>query len=251
MSASETKRTRLIKQLRLMLGDQMTDVELDIEHYELAVTVAIDRFRQRSDSSMQEKDIFINIQPDQNVYKLPENIQTVWKVHRRGVGITVGGNGVNFDPFDSVFANYYLFQGAQTGGLATWEVFSEHKETLSRIFASEINFNWNSDNKELTLIRKPAGEEMVMITVYEQKHEEDIISNVYSAPWIRDYSLAQSKFFLGEARSKYASGFSGPQGTIMLNGDQMKQEAQVEMERLENEIQNFVTSDRGLPFIIG
>lgn len=251
MTATVTPRTTLIKQVRLLLGDQMIDVELDIDHLELAVDMSIERYRQRSDGSTQEKDIFLDLMPDQNVYKLPENVQTVWKVHRRGVGVSIGGSGVNFDPFEASFANYYLLQGAQTGGLATWEVFGEYKETLGRIFASQVNFNWNSDNKEMTILRRPEGQETVMVTVYAEKNENDIITNVYSGPWIRDYALAQSKFMLGEARSLYASGFAGPQGSIMLNGDQMKQEALQEMERLETEIQNFVTSDGGLPFIIG
>ncbi len=251
MTATVTPRTKLVKQLRLLLGDQMVDVELDIEHYELAVDMALERFRQRSDSSMQEKDIFIDLQPDQNVYKLPENIQTVWKVHRRGVGTSIGGSGVNFDPFEASFANQYMVQGAQQGGLATWELFGEYKETLGRLFASQINFNWNADNKELTILTRAEGQETVMITAYAEKDEQSILTNAYSGPWMRDYSLAQCKFMLGEARSMFTSGFAGPQGSIMLNGDQLKQEAMQEMERLETEIQNFVTSDSGYPFIIG
>jgi hypothetical protein len=251
MSATITPRTKLIKQLRLLLGDQMIDVELDVDHFELAVDLSVERLRQRSDSSMQEKDIFIDIVPDQNVYKLPENIQTVWKVHRRGVGVSIGGSGVNFDPFEASFANYYMLQGAQTGGLATWEIFGEYKETLGRIFASQINFNWNPDNKELTIHKRAEGHETVMITAYAQKNEHDIITNVYSGPWIRDYALAKCKFMLGEARSLYTSGFAGPQGSIMLNGEQIKQEATQEMERLEAEIQNYITADSGMPFMIG
>ena len=251
MSATITARTKLIKQLRLMLGDQMIDVELDIEHYDLAVDLTLDRFRQRSDSSMQEKDIFIDLIHDQNTYKLPENIQTVWRVHRRGIGTTIGGSGMNFDPLEASFANYYMMQGSHNGGLATWEVFGEYKETMGRLFASEINFNWNQDNKELTILTSVHGSETVMITAYAMKSENDIITNVYSAPWIRDYALAQCKFMLGQARSLYQSGFAGPQGAITLNGDQLKQEALQEMERLETEIQNMVTSDMGRPFIIG
>ena len=249
---SESKRTILIKQLRLMLGDQMTDIELDIEHYELAVTLSLERYRQRSDGSTQERDIFLNLQSDTTTYKLPDNVQTIWRVHRRGIGSQVGGGGgSNFDPASAMSTNMFMYNGGQAGGVATWEAYSQFKETLSRVFASEINFNWNYDDKELTIIRMPRGNETVMITAFVAKDDSTIMSNYQSGPWIRDYSLAQCKFFLGEARSKYASGFAGPQGSIMLNGDQMKQEALGEMERLESEIQNFVTSNRSSPFIIG
>lgn len=251
MSATSTVKTNLIKQLRLMLGDQMTEVELDFEHYDLAITLSVQRYRQRSDGSLQEKDIFIQLQPDQTVYTLPDNIQTIWRVHRRGVGTMIGGSGINFDPQSASFVNYYLTPGPQGGGLATWELFGQYKETLSRLFASEVNFNWNPDNHELTIINRPRGQEMVMITAYVQKTEDDLISNPYSGPWIRDYALAQAKFMLGQARSKFSGGFAGPQGSVTLNGGELIQQAQAEMERLENEIQFFNTSSRGYPFIIG
>jgi hypothetical protein len=37
MSAQESPRTEIIQQIRLMLADQMVDVELDPEHYNTAV----------------------------------------------------------------------------------------------------------------------------------------------------------------------------------------------------------------------
>jgi hypothetical protein len=251
MSATTTVRNILIQQLRLLLGDQMVDVELDIDHYNLAVTIAVERLRQRSDGSLQEKDLFIQLQPDETVYTLPIDVQTVWRVHRRSIGVAVGGDGVNFDPFEASFANYYLLQGSQTGGLATWEVFSQYKETLSRIFASQINFTWNGDRHELILINRPEGQETVMVTVHAKKTEDDLILNPYTGPWVRDYALAKCKYMLGEARAKFPSGFAGPNGSVMLNGAELKQEALAEFERLETEIQTFVVSNRGMPFVIG
>lgn len=250
MSTTATARTKLIKQLRLMLGDQMIDVELDIDHYELAVTIAIDRFRQRSDGSTHEKDLFIQLMPDQTVYTLPDNVQTIWAVHRRGVGATIGGAGIDFDPMSASFANQYLLQGSQNGGLATWEIFGQYKETLSRVFASNINFHWNVDTHELTIINRPKGHEMVMVTAYVKKTDDEIISGPYSSPWIRDYALAQCKFMLGQARSLFG-GLAGPNGNVTLNGSEMIAQAEKEMERLETEIQQFVTSSKGWPFIIG
>jgi hypothetical protein len=38
---------------------------------------------------------------------------------------------------------------------------------------------------------------------------------------------------------------------VLLNGEQMKTEGQAEMEKLEMELQNFVTSRDGMPFRIG
>jgi hypothetical protein len=249
MSASESPRSKLIKQIKLLLGDQMTEVELDPEHYAVAIDIALERIRQRSDGSVQEGFLFVTLEPDTNVYTLPNNIQDVGKVNRQGVGL-IGASGVNFDPFSAAVNNYYLLQWGQTGGLATWELFSEYKETLGRMFASEISFNWNRSTREITIFRKPGGNETVMLTVYTAKPEDLIITDVYSGPWVRDYALAKCKQMLGEAREKFAS-LGGPQGAVTLNGTALKAEALAEMERLEGEILNFTTSDFGMPFIIG
>lgn len=251
MSATATPRTTLSKQIRLLLADQMVDVELDQEHIDLAITLATEKMRQASDGALSEQLMFLTLQEDQNEYTLPTNIQEIWKIHRRGIGSTVGGDGINFDPFEASFSNYHLLQSGQTGGLATWEMFGEYKETLSRLFASEINFIWNVDTHKLTLLRRPRGNETVMLTVFAQKTEDELILNPYSGPWVRDFALAKSKAMLGEARSKYPSGIPGPNGAVVMNGDALKQESAMELERLEFELQNFVAASDGMPFVIG
>ena len=54
-------RQELSKEVELMLGGGMVDVELDPEHYELSVQKALDRFRQRSDSAVEESFMVLNL----------------------------------------------------------------------------------------------------------------------------------------------------------------------------------------------
>jgi hypothetical protein len=56
---------------------------------------------------------------------------------------------------------------------------------------------------------------------------------------------------LGEARGKFPSGFPGPNGAVMLNGDSLKAESQVELDKLEVQLLNLVTSGDGYSFVIG
>ena len=51
MSAQTTAREILAKQIQLSLGGQMVDIELDIEHYDLAVTMGLQKLRQQSDGA--------------------------------------------------------------------------------------------------------------------------------------------------------------------------------------------------------
>jgi len=249
MSSSETPRVKLVKQLKTMLGDNMVEIELDPIHYNTAIDLAIDRLYQRTDGSLHEEMMFLTLEVDKNEYTLPANVQEVKKIYRRGVGVT-GSSGVNFDPFSSVLNNYFLLQHGQTGGIATWELFSQYRETLGRIFGSEIDFIWNRNSNVISIMRKAAGVETVMIAVFVRKHEDALITDAYSRPWLRDYALAQCKMMLGDARDKYPGGFPGPNGMVTLNGAALKGEANAEFQRLEVELQNFVTSDMGIPFII-
>ena len=250
MSATTTFKHTMKKEIQLLLGDQMVEVELDDEHMELAIKIAVERVRQRTTGGVEESHVFITMQPDQNKYTLPEEVQEVEKLYRRGVGANSTG-GTNFDPFEAAFSNIYLLQAGRTGGLATWDFFAQYQETIGRVFGSEINFIWRPSTHELELIRRPTAEEDVMCKVWMIKPEELILSDAYTGPWIRDYALAKSKQMLGEARGKFPGGLPGPGGSVLLNGEQIKADAAVDLERLEMELQNFVVSRDGMPFRIG
>ncbi len=250
MSAQETPRHTLKKEVQLLLGSQMIEVELDDEHLNLAVKTAIEKIRQRTTGGVEESHVFFTMQPDQNIYTMPEEVVEVEKLFRRGVGANSTG-GTNFDPFEAAFSNIYLLQAGRTGGLATWDFFAQYQETIGRVFGSEINFIWKPSSHELELIRRPTTEEDVMAKVWMTKPEGYILTDTYTGPWIREYATAKAKMMLGEARSKFPGGLPGPGGSVLLNGEQMKSEGQAEMEKLEMELQNFVVSRDGMPFRIG
>ena len=250
MSAEETPRHTLKKEIQLLLGDQMIEVELDNEHLDLAIKLSIEKIRQRTTGGVEESHVFFTMQPDQNIYTLPEEVVEVEKLFRRGVGANSTG-GTNFDPFEAAFSNIYLLQAGRTGGLATWDFFAQYQETIGRVFGSEINFIWKPSSHELELIRRPTTEEDVMCKVWMKKPEGFLLTDVYTGPWIREFATAKSKSMLGEARSKFPGGLPGPGGSVLLNGEQMKADGLADMERLEMELQNFVASRDGMPFRIG
>jgi len=250
MSSQVTPKVALIKQIELLLGSQMVEIELDVEHYNLAITVGLQKLRQQSDGANLEKDIFLHITRDQTEYTLPEEVQEVRRLYRRGVGAYTNG-GINFDPVDAAFYNIYLLQPNRSGGLATWDFYNQFLETTERVFASQLNFTWDTNNKKLTIIRRPTADEEVSVRVYVTKSEDDLITDPYTGPWLRSYALAYSKYMLGEARDKFPGGFPGPSGNVTLNGATLKQEAQAEMEKLEKQLLDLVTSSDGYSFVIG
>ena len=61
----------LSEYVRLMLGDQIIDIEPDPAHYEAAYQRTIGIYRQRAQNAYEESYVFLELQEDVNVYTLP------------------------------------------------------------------------------------------------------------------------------------------------------------------------------------
>lgn len=245
-----SSRQDLIRDLQLRLADGIVDVELDREHYDSAIDQALNKYRQLSSGSVEESVIFIQTQDGVTEYTLPNEVIEVRRLYRRGVG-TNSGTGSNFDPFDVAFNNMYLLNAGQIGGIATFDAFSQYKETIGRVFGSEYNFLWNRNTKVLKILRNVKAEEEVAVGVYNFVPEQTLLGDVYAGKWLSDYALASSKFMLGEARAKYTGGLPGAGGAITLNGEQLKGEAAQEIEQLHASIHNMEEGNAPLGFVIG
>jgi hypothetical protein len=136
------------------------------------------------------------------------------------------------------------------GGLLTYELFAQYQELVGKMFGSFINFNWNPQSRKLSIMQRPRGQEDVMLWCYNTKPDFAIISDTYAGQWIKDYSLANCKMMLGQAREKFAQ-IAGPQGGSSLNGGALKTEAQADLERLTKELETLVAGGFGYTFIIG
>jgi len=243
-------REKVFSYTRLMLGEGMVDVELDPEHFDNALTRAIEVFRTRSSAAVEESFAFLATQTDVQIYTLPEEVQTVMKIWRRSIG-DVGNAGSQFDPFYSGFLNSYMLNAGQSGGLLTFELFSGYSQMVSRMFGGEIGFNFNSVTKKLTLIRQPRGTgERLLLQIYNLKPEVQLLSDFKSLTFIKEYVLALSKKALGEAREKYGT-IIGPGGGVSLNGQSLKAEGQAMIDKLHEEITLYKFGEIPLGIIFG
>ena len=143
----------VIKQIRLLLGDGMIDIELDPEHYDLAIDIAVDKIRQRSENAVQEDFYTLELQEDVAEYTLPKEISEVKKIHHRSFGHGISA-GVDMDPFELAYANSYFFMNNHVGGISTYELFAQYRETLNRVAAQDIQFIWNPLSHKIKLLRK-------------------------------------------------------------------------------------------------
>jgi len=247
-----TTRQEIFDYVHTFLGGGMIDVELDPIHYETALDKAFNRYRQRSDNSVEEAYFFMPTVEDQNEYTLPKEIIEVRQIFRRSIGSRTGGGdgGTLFEPFNLAYTNTYLMSGSNLGGLATYNFFTQYQELVGRMFGSFIEFKWNSTTKKITLLQRPRTQENLLLMCYNYRPDEEILADYLANQWIKDYTVASCKYMLGEAREKFAT-IAGPQGGTSLNGSQLKSEATAEMEKLEKEVSTAGAGGVGYTFTIG
>ena len=232
------------------LGGDMVDVELDPAHYEQAYKQSLIRYRQRSANALEDSYSFLELEKDVNEYYLPEEVITVRQIFKRNIGAN-SGTSSQYEPFEAGFVNFYMIQSGRVGGLATYYMYSSYLEEAARMFGGFLNFNYNRVSKKLTIMRRPrADAETVLLWTHNYKPDFTILQDPYALPWVRDYTLALCKRSIGEAREKFGS-LPGPQGGTQLNGTALKGEAQAMIEKLEEELKNYVDGQDPMWVVIG
>jgi hypothetical protein len=250
-STKDTLKQQLFDYVRLTLGDQIVDLELDAEHYEAAYQRTIGTYRQRAQNAYEESYIFMELVANVNIYTLAQEIVTVRQIFRRTFGDSTGPFASNFDPFSQASLKVYLMNFNVSGGLATYDFYSQYVELAARMFGGYMNYTWNPVTKKLQLIRDPKGTgENVLLWTYNLKPEVNLLSDFQISQWIRDYMVAACKMIIGEAREKFGT-IAGPQGGGTLNGAAMKAEAQTTMDAKIEELKNYVDGSQPITWVIG
>jgi hypothetical protein len=244
------KTQELIKEIELRLGGQMVDVELDPEHYELAIRKSVEKFRQRSENAVEEGFFPLELQVEQSEYTLTEEIMEVKDVYRRVSGTLNGSSGGDIEPFETAYLNNYLLYSGRAGGMATYDFLAQNRETLGRLFGEKYMFTWNPVTKKLLLHRRVKAQDTVYLHVYKNRSNEELLMDPYASPWIKELALAYAKLMLAEARGKFGT-IAGPQGGTSMNADALRADAQASIDKLDDELKAYVDGSTGLGIIIG
>ena len=179
--------------------------------------------------------------------------------YRRGIGRVTGTTASQFEPFSSGYLNTYMLVAGRVGGLLSYELFVDYQKQSMKMFGGHLNFTFNKTTKKLTLIRKIpfAGAnqnedymEDCLLHLYNYKPDSMLLNDFQAFPWLQEYAYSFAKRIVGEAREKFAS-IAGPQGGTQLNGSTLKGEAQAEMDKLEQELKDYVDGSYPLTWIVG
>jgi hypothetical protein len=241
----------LFDQCLYRLGQGIIDIEADAEHLNAAYNYAISTYRQRAQNSTQESYILFTIEKNVDTYTLPKEIVNVRCLYRRTVGLETGSGATSFDPFSSAILNTYLLNYNFAGGLATYDFYAGYTELTARMFGGYLNYTFDPVSKTLRIVRDFKGSgEKVLIWADLIRPESSLLQDPYISTWIQDFTLANIKMIIGEAREKFAT-ITGPGGGTSLNGAAMKAEGKEMQAQLLEELRRYVDGSQPLSFIIG
>ena len=102
--AETTQRNKAIKYIELSLGGGMVDVELDREHYDMAIDKALSKYRQRSSRAVEESFIVFAFSPVEPSFAL-----TIVTVSDKPSISAVIETSVRFCVLKSAIAIFFLF----------------------------------------------------------------------------------------------------------------------------------------------
>jgi hypothetical protein len=256
----DAKRAEIADYIRMRLADGIVDVELENEHYELAIKQALMKYRQRSSNAVEESYVSMKLLPETQEYILPKEIMEVRTIYRRGIGSVTGTTSSQFEPFASGYLNTYMLVAGRVGGLVNYELFAQYQKLAMKMFGGFMNFSWNKSSKKLIIERKMPFQgtgqstvdhaETVLLWCYNYKPDWMLLNDYQVYPWLQEYAYAFAKRLLGEARSKYST-IAGPNGGVQLNGVALIAEAKEEIETLEEEIKRFMDGGTPMTWITG
>ena len=247
----EELKQALFENVRLRLGGDIIDLELDPQHYEAAYNYAIKIYRQRAQNATQESYTLMTVIKNVDTYTLPQEFINVRSLFRRTVGLETGPSSASFDPFSSAILNTYLLNYNYTGGLATYDFYAGYVELTARMFGGYLTYTFDPVTKVLRITRDFKGSgERILIWADIQRPEAVLIQDPGAGVWIGDFILAILKGIIGEAREKFAT-IAGPGGGTSLNGAAMKAESKEAQAQLLEQLKNYVDYSQPLTWVQG
>ena len=259
LATTTQQRNDIVDYIRLRLGDGIVDVEADKEHFDMGIKQALIRYRQKSANSVEESYAFLDLLPETQEYILPQEIMNIRAIYRRGIGSVTGTTASQFEPFASGYLNTYMLVAGRVGGLTNYHLFTAYQELAMKMFGGYMNYHWNKVTHKLTIVRKVPFQnpnyntnqaESVLLHIDNYKPDQMLLNDHTAFPWIQDYAYALVMMSIGQAREKFAS-IAGPQGGTTLNGTALKTEGQALLDKLDEDIKNYVDGGMPLTWVIG
>jgi len=214
------------------------------QQFNYAIDAAIESLRKRSGMAYKRGFYFMDIEPRRQQYQLTDKrngmnkIVDVSKIHRVTSAFLSNAEG------QGVYGQLALQHLYQMGtfDLISYHLVSQYIETMEHLFASQITFSWNEDNRTLQIFKDLRRKERVLMEVTVERTEQAMLKDRFLKSWIEKYATSQCRLMLSEIRGKYAS-LPGAGGGVALNAGEQSARADSELLDLYEQIDDYIANN--------
>lgn len=237
---SPDERRKLQDDIRTYLGHPSVKVELTRDQLDQCIDNSIAMIRKYSSYSLKRGMFFLNVNPYQQIYTLKDEcvdfntIATVNEVIRMKPGFFAGTFG-GYDLYG--YAALKSLYSIGTFDILSYHLVSSYIEELQTLFADRPMFQWIEKKRELRLYKQFYRKDSVLIDAMVERPEQELIEDRNIKMWVKKWALAEAKMILAQARGKFQS-LPGPNGSTILNGQELLTQAENEMAQLKDELMN-------------
>ena len=226
------------------LGGNLIEVELGDDDYNVAFDEAVRTYRSYSANSVNDGIFFLEINPNQSVYTLPEQVSCVMELIRVRSGLITGGAA--FEPFSAAFIQHTM-KGADGGypGIISYEAISQYQETINRMFGGHVMFEWDESTHQIKLWQTFKAKETMAVHCSEYKSIQHLLNQQRTFLWLQKYTEACVRIILGESYSKTAV-VAGPQGGTSLKGQDLIAKGYEMKDLLVEQLLDYVDGGHGM-----
>lgn len=241
---SSDERRELIDSIRHQLGYPQVDVELSKQQFDYAIDRAIKSLRKRSGMAYKRGFYFMDFEAGQQHYPLTDKkrgfnkITSILKIHRVRSSFLSNAAGAG------LYGQVALQQMYQMGSfdLISYHLVSQYTETMNQMFAGDVMFNWNEDNRQLMIFKNLHKTERMLVEVVVERTEQNMLKDRYLKGWIEKYAMCQARYMLSEIRGKFAS-LPGAGGGVALNSQDLAARADQELMDLYQQLDDYVADN--------
>ena len=221
----------LTSYIRSQLGEPILRVEVTDDQIAEIIDDTVQKFTEYAYGTL-EGTVIVQIN-GMGEYDMPEKMTNLIKMSK--------GSTSNITNFSANFGAGYVpnlwseqfFTGSLTGDIIPGIVaISTTKAVLDKFFADDISFNFNHLAKKLQVLENYIGPAVIHYQYEYLAESEDL---VYNHEWVKNYSKNMVKALWGNNVGKFDQTLVGG---ARINYNDIKSEAQAEIERLNEELLN-------------
>lgn len=237
-------RETLIEYCKQQLGEPVVRVNVDDAQAETVISDALQLYQEYHYDSCEHVMFKYQIQEEdmENGYIiLPEGIINVVKIYRNDGYSTMGDSLMDLNYYFHMNLNDILRNSSQPA-MTSYYIGKSYLSLVNNLTNPEPVLDWTRHKNKLSILvdwKKFFGEDKYLIIDCYALIDPDEAPSVYNDRWLKSYCVARMKKMWGINLKKF-SGVTLP-GNIALNGQDLYNEANEEIEKLETELEERYT----------